>query len=106
MWGHPPGGTTLISFLGLYHGPNLETAELLAVSIDPQVVSGVATAVLRKIDEKPAADPALRAIQSGRRRALRLVAEGAPPVTRDDVSQLASLTTELMQIVEHFNSQI
>ena len=62
----------MISFIGLYRGESLEDAQLVAVSVDSRLVSGVATALLR--GDELTADPALSALRSGRRRALRLVA--------------------------------
>jgi hypothetical protein len=63
----------MVSFLGLYRGDSLETAQLVAVSADAELVGQVATALLER-GERPT-DPALGALQKGRRRALRHVAE-------------------------------
>jgi len=71
------GRCGLISFLGLYRGKSLEDAQLVAVSADSKLVSGVATALLR--GDARIADPALSALRSGLRRALRLVAQEFVP---------------------------
>jgi hypothetical protein len=62
----------MVSFLTLHRGPSLATAELIAVSTDPELVGHVAAALLRK-PTPPSDDPAVAALTRGRRRALRLV---------------------------------
>lgn len=64
------------SFLALYRGRDLPSAELVAVSTDPALVAQVAGVLL---DHSPDhdRDPALKALTRGRRRALRVVMERA-----------------------------
>jgi hypothetical protein len=38
----------MVSFLGLYRGNSLETAQLVAVSADAELVGQVATALLKR----------------------------------------------------------
>ncbi len=66
----------MVSFLALHRGPSLATAELIAVTTDPELVAYVAGALLREPKDPEASaanDPAVGALRRGRRRALRLV---------------------------------
>jgi len=63
----------MVSFITLYRGASIATAELIAVSTDPDLVSYVAGALLRERQAVPSDDPAAAALTRGRRRALRLV---------------------------------
>jgi hypothetical protein len=68
----------MLSFVALYRGRDLPSAELVAVSTDPGLVADVASALLSRTPRGRPADPALGALNTGRRRALRVVArEGA-----------------------------
>ncbi len=65
----------MLTFIAIYHGTTVGTAELVAVSADPTLVSEVAT---RLLDEPPLSADAVRiALDGGRRRALRLIRQEA-----------------------------
>jgi hypothetical protein len=64
----------MVSFLALYRGPDLPTAELVAVSADAALVAQVATALLRAPGHAAPKDRAIQALTGGRRRALRFIA--------------------------------
>ena len=64
----------MLSFLVLYRGPDLPTAELVAVSDDAALVAQVATALVRAPGQAAPKDRAIEALTGGRRRALRLIA--------------------------------
>ena len=68
----------MLSFLALYRGESVATAELLAVSNDDALISYVASALLKKSSEK-STDRAVSAVRSGRQRALKLVLREAKP---------------------------
>jgi hypothetical protein len=63
----------MVSFVTLYRGASIATAELIAVSTDPDLVAYVAGALLRERQAAPSGDPAVCALARGRHRALRLV---------------------------------
>src|SRR5262245_48248449 len=63
----------MVSFITLYRGASIATAELIAVSTDPDLVAYVAGALLRERQAVPSRDPAASALARGRRRALRVV---------------------------------
>ncbi len=65
----------VVSFLALYRGKSLETAELVGISTDPEVVAYVAGALLQESSREPAApgDQAVDALSQGRRRALKII---------------------------------
>ncbi len=50
---------------------------MVAVTADPALVSDLATKMLQRAPEEANQDPALQAIDRGRRRALRLIKDGA-----------------------------
>jgi hypothetical protein len=61
----------MVSFLALYRGASVASAELVAVAADPSLVAYVSRELLRR--RTPAThDPVIRALVRGRRRALRL----------------------------------
>jgi hypothetical protein len=62
----------MVSFLALYRGASLESAELVSVSTDPELVAFVAGALLKKKCGETG-DPALAALRTGRRRALNVL---------------------------------
>jgi hypothetical protein len=64
----------MITFVALYRGESAAAAELLAVSDNVQIVSGVARALLAS-QPAPNADPILGAQRDGERAALSLIAE-------------------------------
>lgn len=72
----------MTSFLALYRGDSVATAELVTISADPEVVRDFADRMLSERGSG-SADPALDAIDRGRRDALELVRdeaeEGAGP---------------------------
>ncbi len=64
------------TFLALYRGSTIGTAELVAVTTDPKLIAEVASAMLTDAGDDPE-DPAASAVQDGRRRALQLVQDEA-----------------------------
>jgi hypothetical protein len=65
---------SMVTFLAVYRGASLSTAELVAVSTDPMLVEHVAGTLLsaqHNMNPIPA-DPALKALASGKRQALKL----------------------------------
>ena len=63
---------TNTTFIAVYRGPTAAEARLLAVSADERLVQDVLARLLREPPEGNA-DPAVRALDEGRRRALRAV---------------------------------
>jgi hypothetical protein len=61
----------MVSFLALYRGDSVATAELIAVTNDSDLVCQVASSLLGH-KEKPS-DPAVAALKSGRARALKVM---------------------------------
>lgn len=68
----------MVSFLALYRGESLQSAELVAVSTNRELVAHVAEELLtgRAAQRKPD-DPALDSIREGKNQALRLVRDEA-----------------------------
>lgn len=66
----------MASFIALYRGESVATAELLVVTSDPTIVRDFAD---RMLDEPPppTADPAVAAKHEGRRRGLEVVRDEA-----------------------------
>ncbi|MCK6553316.1 hypothetical protein L6Q96_01820 [Candidatus Binatia bacterium] len=62
----------MVSYLALYRGSSLATAELISVSTDPALISAVASTLLKQATPPPD-DAAAAALRNGRRRALRLI---------------------------------
>ena len=62
----------MTNFLALYRGDTIGAAKMVAVSADPRLVGDFATRLLERPAE-PEDDPALRSIEEGRRRALRVI---------------------------------
>ena len=67
----------MVSFVTLYRGASIATAELIAISTDPDLVAYVAGALLRERQAVAPSDPAASALARRRRRALRLVRKEA-----------------------------
>ena len=65
-----------LTFLALYRGDTANSAKLLAMSAEPDLVREFASRMLHLPDEQEA-DPILRPLEEGRRGALRLVQSGA-----------------------------
>jgi hypothetical protein len=63
----------MASFLALYRGSTIASAELVSASADPQLVADFATRLLHDHQGREPADPVLAAKDGGRRRALRLI---------------------------------
>ena len=64
----------MTSFIALYRGDNIQEAKMVAVNADPAVVASVVEELLADVQQKPiSTDPALLAIETGRRHALRLI---------------------------------
>ena len=71
----------MVTFLALYRGASLPSAELVAVATDPDLIAQVAGTLLRDRGPSEGVDAAVSALKAGRRRALRIVraeAEEAP----------------------------
>lgn len=66
----------MLSYLALYRGRTLATAELVAVSNDPDLIAHVSDRLLRE-PQDGTSDPAVAALAAGRRRALELVRDEA-----------------------------
>lgn len=58
------------SFVALYRGQSIREAQMVGVSVDPELVAHVAGRMLQS-QGPPSADPAIAALQNGRRQALR-----------------------------------
>ena len=63
------------TFLALYRGDTVASAQLVAVTADPTTVADFAARLLRQPPAVPeaAVDPVLHSIEQGQRKALRLV---------------------------------
>lgn len=57
------------TFVAVYRGPTIGEAHLIAVTTDPDLVREVVTRLLQARHEQ-ASDPAVRALEAGRREAL------------------------------------
>ena len=66
----------MTSFIALYRGESIGAARLVATTADPEVVRVFAERLLSAPEER-AADAVLRELSLSRRRALRLVRDGA-----------------------------
>jgi hypothetical protein len=75
----------MVSFVALYRGRSVAEAELVAVGTDAELVGHVAGELLRTRTDPPE-DPAVAALHTGRRRALRIV--------RAEAEQLAGAGAE------------
>ncbi len=65
------------SYVALYRGPTIEAAELVGVSLDPDLVAGVAARLLRQKDLESSTDAVLAVKREGERRVLRLIQDEA-----------------------------
>ncbi len=63
------------TFLALYRGESIAGAKLVALSADPGVVADFAGRLLEQMED--GGDAVIRELESGRRRALRLIRDGA-----------------------------
>ena len=66
----------MASFIALYRGDTISSAELVATTADPDLVRDFAERLLSTA-ERQEPDAVLRELALGRRRALRLVRDGA-----------------------------
>lgn len=67
---------TSTTFIAVYRGPTIGEAHLLAVTTDPDLVREVVTRLLGSSD--PAvSDPAVQALEKGRREALKMTIESS-----------------------------
>lgn len=66
----------MVSFLALYRGDSVGTAELVAVSTDPDLVARFADEFLQR-KSNPSADPIVGVIRDAERRALEQVRDEA-----------------------------
>ena len=64
----------MATYLALYQGRTIDTAQVLYVSVDPSVVAEAARRMLDSLKPETG-DPASEALVDGRRRALRIIAE-------------------------------
>lgn len=70
----------MTSFLALYRGDSVPTAQLVTVSADPELVARFAREMLNDPNHeliRRTGDPAVDALRGGRREALELVREEA-----------------------------
>lgn len=68
----------MVSFLAIYRGDSVQSAELVAVSTDSHLIASVARELLSEPEsEQGPDDPALDSLRQGKERALRLVQEEA-----------------------------
>lgn len=68
----------MVSFLALYRGKSLQSAQLVAVSTQSDLVAEVAgELLLEQAARSETEDPALGSVQTGRERALRLIRDEA-----------------------------
>jgi hypothetical protein len=70
------------TFLAIYHGQTVSSAELLAVSSDPDLVQVIATKLALEVEStaQQATDPLIRAKAQGRATVLRLISQEPPDV--------------------------
>ena len=66
----------MASFIALYHGETISSAELVATTADPELVHDFAERMLSQ-PEGQEPDAILRELELGRRRALHLVRDDA-----------------------------
>lgn len=65
------------TFIAIYSGDTINSAKVVAVSADPQLVSYVAEKLLESNPARePACDPVVNAIEDGRRQALKIIKGG------------------------------
>jgi hypothetical protein len=64
-----------MKFVALYAGETLSNAKLIALTGDPEAVRAVAGHALKELRRTPS-DPASRAVEAGRRKALQSVLKG------------------------------
>lgn len=71
----------MVSFVALYRGPSVPSAQLIAVSTNPELVGLVAEALLAEQlqGRERGEDPAVRAMAEGTRRAIELVRDEVRP---------------------------
>ena len=62
----------MTTFLALYHGPTVNSSEILAITADRHLVEEFAGRLLGARPE-PSEDPVVTSIEEGRRKALELV---------------------------------
>lgn len=68
----------MTSFVALYRGNNIKEAKMIAVTGDPAVVAHVVAELLADPPQQSkTTDPVLRAIESGRKHALRIIKDEA-----------------------------
>lgn len=65
----------MTTFIALYRGQTINSAKVIAVATDSELVSLVASKMLQT-SEADSPDPVVSAMDAGRRQALRLVAGG------------------------------
>lgn len=64
----------MVSFLALYRGMSIATAQMIAVTTNPHLVATVAASILASEHQDPEeSDPAISSVLGGRREALKLV---------------------------------
>jgi len=66
--------SVLITFIAVYRGETIADARLIATSVDPALVAEVSSKLLAdRAAADQSADPAIAAIERGRRSALRVI---------------------------------
>ena len=66
----------MTNFIALYRGETINSAKIIAVSADADLVADFATRMLHR-QEETESDPIVRSVDAGRQQALRLIAEEA-----------------------------
>lgn len=72
----------MTTFLALYRGATIGEAQLLAVSVEPNIVGYVASHLLDECNTRRSDDAVLGALHAGRERALQIVAADTAPDDR------------------------
>ena len=65
----------MVTFIAFYRGETVNTAQMIAVSTQPDLVSSVAKRLLSSGELERDTDPVREAVNQGRRTALRLITE-------------------------------
>lgn len=82
--------STSATFIAIYRGATIGEAHLLAVSADPALVQQVIRSLLRQRPVE-AVDPAVRALERGRKEALR---SALPPLPAREPDRVRSTSVE------------
>jgi len=69
----------MVTFIAIYRGAEIDTAKMVAVSADPDLVVQVVSQLLESPQStgEAVSDPVLASLDQGRRQALRLIRDSA-----------------------------